>query len=165
MNLHDYPHVWPKMIPQLESALLRHEEALTKMANFKKKYTSVKNKAKRIEKYLVNADQETKRYLELSSLNYLRYAENKFTLVNKKLKRFREHEVKSCDRSLRLLKGPTLDPNITQWHIKNVSAHLHHVNSLLHEVSDMVRIAKGHLTKVDDMKKYLAQVRRRSRLS
>ena len=58
MNPNDFPRVWPDLIPQLETALARHEEAVAKMADFKKRYTSVKNKVKRIEKYLVTMDEE-----------------------------------------------------------------------------------------------------------
>lgn len=164
MNPNDFPRVWPDLLPSLETALLRYEEGVAKMKEFKKKYTAVKNKAKRIEKYLVTADEETRKYYEYSILDKLRLAENKFALINKKLKRFKEHEQKYCNQSLRLLKGPAaMDPNTTRWHIRGVAAYSQNVDSLLREIEDMLRIAKGHLTRVDEMKKFLAQIRRRRR--
>ena len=151
------------MIPDLEAALLRYEAGVAKMKDFKKEYTAVKNKMKQIEKYLVTADEETKNYLELSILNYLRYAENKFILIDKKLNHFKQQKQNPCKKSVQLLKGSkAMDRNITQWHIQRVSVHLQNVNSLLlHEVADLLRIAKGHLAKVDYMKKSMAQFRRR----
>jgi len=152
------------MLPRLEAALLRYEEGVANMKDFKKKYTAVKNKAKRIEKYLVTADEETRKYYEYSILDKLRLAENKFILINKKLKRFKDHEQKYCKQSLKLLKGSAaMDLNTTRWHIQGIAIYNQKVDSLLREIEDMLRIAKGHLARVDEMKKYLAQVRRRRR--
>lgn len=162
MNPNDFPRVWPDLIPSLQAALLKYEEGVANMAEFKKKYTSVKRKAKRVEKYLVSADEETRKYYEFSILDKLRLTENKFALIDKKLKRFKEHEQKYCNQSLKLLKGPTaMDPNNTRWHIQKVAAYPGHVNGLIRDIDDMLRIAKEHLTRVDEMKKYLAQLRRR----
>lgn len=162
MNLNHFPNVWPNLQPALEAALQKHEEAVANMADFKKKYTSVKNKAKRIEKSLITMDEEARKHHEYIILDCLRLAENKFALINKKLNRFRQHEQLYCNRSLKLLKGSrAMEPNTTQWHIQGVSHYASSVNRLLREVTDMLRIAKGHLDKVDQMKKYLAQIRRR----
>lgn len=166
MDLNHYPNVWPDLLPALEAALQKHEEAVAKMAEFRKKYTSVRNKAKRVEKYLVTMDEEYRKYYEHYMLDCVRLAENKFILINKKLKRFKEHEEKYCNQSLRLLRGsPAMEPRNTQGHIQRISTYLYRSNELIRDVSDMLRIAKGHLDKVDDMKKRLAKYRKRRRPS
>ncbi|MBI1287008.1 MAG: hypothetical protein GC178_05455 [Flavobacteriales bacterium] len=166
MDLNHYPNIWPDLLPVLEAALQKHEEATAKMADFRKKYTSVKNKAKRVEKYLVTMDEEMRKYHELYMLDCLRLAENKFALIDKKLKRFKQHEQLYCNQSLKLLKGSrAMEPNTTHWHIQRISTYLYRSNELIRDVSDMLRIAKGHLDKVDHIKKYWAQIRKRRRPS
>jgi hypothetical protein len=162
METNHYLSAWPDMIPALEAALLRYEEGVANMADFEKKYTSVKNKMKRIEKYMVSMDEESQKWYQSSMLNTVRLAENKFNLINKKLARFKEQEKRSCKASLKQLKGASImERNMTVWHIARVSAYLQHVDRLLYGVADMLRIAKGHLDKVSQSKKYLAKVRRR----
>lgn len=150
MDLNHYPNVWPNLQPALGAALLQHEEAVAKLAAFKKQYTSVKNKAKRVEKFVATLDEETFKYYQLHMLNCIRLAENKFALIDKKWNRLKEY---SCDASLRSLKGPAMEPHMTQWHIQHVSGYARKANELLREVGNMLRIAKDHLHKVDDMKK------------
>jgi hypothetical protein len=153
MDLNHYPNVWPNLQPTLEAALLQHEEAVAKLAAFKKQYTSVKSKAKRVEKFVATLDEETFKYYQLHMLNCVRLAENKFALIDKKWNRFKKYEQRSCDASLRSLKGRFMEPNMTQWHIQHVSGYARTANELLREVGNMLRIAKDHLHKVDDMKK------------
>lgn len=164
MDANRYPAIWPNMIPAFEAALQKHEESVAKLAEFKKRYTSVKNKAKRIETSLIKREEEFVISAEYMVTDCLRLAENKFILINKKLKYFKEHEEKSCKKSLKLLKGSVaIEPGSTQWHIQQVSYYNYKANDLIHEVSDMLRIAKGHLIKVDDFKKFIAQLNKRRR--
>jgi len=141
------------MQPALEAALAKHEEAVAKLAAFKKKYTSVKNKAKRVQHYVATMNDEQAKFYKLSMLNSVRLAENKFELIDKKWNRFRQHDQRYCNASLKLLKGPAMEPNMTRWHIGHVSGHARNADGFLREATDMLRIAKGHLDKVDDMKK------------
>jgi len=153
-----------ELIPAAEAAVLNYEEALRTMADFKKKYTSVKNKAKRIEKYLATLDEADSNLYGYSMVNNVRLAENKFILIDKKLNRFKGDE-RFCRKSLKLLKGiEVMERSTTVWHIQHLSAHLGNVNSLVREVADMLRIANGHLTKVYDHKKFIARIRKRGRL-
>lgn len=162
MDLNQYPNVWPNLLPALEVALLRHEEATANMADFKKSYTSVKNKVKRIEKYLVAMDEQDSKLYEMAMMNNVRLAENKFALIDKKLNRYKEREQRECNTSLKLLKGsPAMEPSNTQWHIQKMAHYAYVLNGLIRELSDMLRIAKGHLDKVDDMKKTMAHYQRR----
>lgn len=163
MNVNQFPRVWPDQVPALEAALLKHEEAVAKMAEFKKKLTSVKNKAKRVEQYVATMDEEAAKYYELAMLGCVRLAENKFILINKKLKRLKENQEKSCKQSLRLLKKSGMEPSATRWHIHRVASYNQEADWVLREVGDMLRIAKGHLRKVDDYKKSIARyITRRS---
>lgn len=160
METNHYPSISPSMLPALENAMLKYEEATAKLAGFKKQYTSVKNKAKRAEKYIANLDEDSRSY-EIFMTQTVQYAENKFILINKKLKRFKEQDQKSLKQTLKQLKGTTpLEPNTAQWHIQQVTYYSSKLNNLLHEVEDMLRIAKGHLRKMDDMKKSIARYQR-----
>jgi hypothetical protein len=161
METNHYQSVPPQLIPALEAALLKYEEAMAKLADFKKQYSSVKNKAKRAEQYIANLDEEGRRYHELSMTQTVQYAENKFILINKKLQRFKEQDQKSLKQTLKQLKGTTpLEPNTAQWHIQQVTYYSSKLNDLLREVEDMLRIAKGHLRKMDDLKKTIARYRK-----
>ncbi|MCB0754134.1 MAG: hypothetical protein H6603_01110 [Flavobacteriales bacterium] len=157
-----YQSVPPQLIPALEAALLKHEEAVAKLADFKKQYTSVKNKAKRAEKYIANLEEEEGRRLhEITMTQTVQYAENKFILINKKLNRFKEQDEKSLRRTFKQLKGTTpLEPHTAEWHIQGLTYHTSNLNDMLREVADMLRIAKGHLRKIDDMKKSIARYRK-----
>ena len=164
MNPNQYPNVWPDMVPALEAALLRHQEAVAQMADFKKKYASVKNKAKRTQQFLMSLDEENRKWYELGIRGNVRLAENKLALISKKLRGFKQHEERSFRTSLKALKGSiAMNPNSTQWHIQQISGHAQKVNWLLHEVADMLRIAKGHLDKATSHKKFVTQVRKRTK--
>jgi hypothetical protein len=166
MHPNDFPQVWPNMIPALEAALLRYEEGAAKMADFRKKYTSVKNKAKRIDRSFTSMDEESRKWFQFTIPHSLRLAENKFILINKKLKRFKQEEEHSCKTSIKKLKGSlAMEANMTEWHIQRVSGHLGKVDWLLYEVEDALRIAKGHLDKVDGLKRTMARYRREGRLT
>gem|GEM_PF-1824663 len=153
INLQDYPRVLPEYFPALQVALGKRAEAEAKMADFKKKYASVKNKVKRLEKEMAAMD-EAKEASWIRNMGYdVQLAVNKFILIDKKLKRFHERERygKTALKTLRSPKG--FDPSQTRWYIDHVGGSLRNTNELLREVLDMLRIAKGHLAKVDATKK------------
>ena len=161
MDTKDYPHVWPNLLPALEAALLKREEGVAKLADFKKKFNSAKNKAKRIEKSVATMNEEERQSTEYFLLNCVRLAENKFILISKKLKQFKEHGDKYCVQSIKVLKSNIgMEPHQTQWYIQSVASYAQEVDSLLRDVAEMLRITKGHLKKVDDHKKYVAKLRR-----
>ena len=103
-------------------------------------------------------DERTSEYYGYSLLDRVRLAENKFVLIDKKLKQYHSYDASSCKASLRLLKAPkAMDPNQIVWYIRRVADHHDVVNSLLRSVDDMLRIATGHLKQVDESKKFLAK--------
>jgi hypothetical protein len=154
MDLNHYPIVWPQLIPALEAALPEYEQATANMADFKKRYTSMKNKVKRTVKYVADMDEATREQYEHWTLQFVQLAENKFIPIDKKLKRF--CGARDCKTSLKLPKASKpMEPNVTVWHIQRLSAYLYNMNSLLREVDDMLRIAKKHLSNVDHIKKQI----------
>ncbi len=162
INPVDYPRVWPELLPALEAALISYEQGVTKLAEFKKKYTSVKNKLKRLEKHVAQLDEAADYGMTSSLLNNGRLAENKFMLIDKKLKDFHAHRGRSSTDSLQDLKSSkAMEPNLTAWHIGHVAYYFSNVNSLLYEVGDMLRIAKDHLEKVEKHKKFIRDMTRR----
>ncbi|MBP9151908.1 MAG: hypothetical protein KBF73_06465 [Flavobacteriales bacterium] len=162
INPDKYPRVWPELIPALEAALLKYEEAEVKLAEFKKKYTSVKNKLKRLEKHVAQLDEAADRGVTSSLLNNGRLAENKFNLIDKKLKDFHAHRGRYSKSSLKVLQSSkATEPSTTRWHISHVGGHLNNVDSLLYVVADMLRIAKDHLEKVENHKKFIRDMKRR----
>ncbi len=144
-----------------EEAYLAYEQGVARMAEFRKKYNSVKNKAKRTEKYLVTMDEEHRRMSEHFIYNNVRLAENKFILINKKLKRFKNEEERQCKKGLKALKNTNgMSPTTIHWYMSGVWRYLEKQRYLLAEWYDMLRIAKGHLQKVDDHMKYARKLRR-----
>ncbi|MCF8277914.1 MAG: hypothetical protein K9J17_14365 [Flavobacteriales bacterium] len=162
MDTTGYPRVWPQLIPALEAALQRHEQASINFAAFKKSYASAKNKVKRTEKYLSTLDEDSQKWYGYGILKPTRLAKNKLILIDKKLKRFRAHEERYCKASLKVLRAPVgMEPNMTTWHIQRVADYPYAVSYLLSTVNDMLRIANRHLTNVDDAKKRLVMARKR----
>jgi hypothetical protein len=158
INLQDYPRVWPELLPALEVALVKHAEAQAKMADFKKKYTSVKAKVKRLEKDMAAMD-EAKEGHYIRNMGYdVQLAVNKFILIDKKLKRYANESERNSKNSIKALRSSkTFEPQQTRWHIGHIEGLHHQTDWLLREVADMLRIAKGHLGKVDAAKKTMAK--------
>lgn len=157
MDPKDYPRVWPNLLPSLEAALVKRQEGISQMADFKKKFNAAKNKAKRAEKYVTTMDEEMRRSNEYYMLDSVRLAENKFIIISKKLKQFKAHEEKYCVQAIKVLKSDIgMEPHQTQWYIQSVASYAQKANSLIRDLADMLRIANGHLKKVDHTKKTIA---------
>ncbi len=161
INLQDYPRVWPELLPALEVALVKHAEAQAKLADFKKKYTSVKAKVKRLNKEIAAMEGQAQTYFKSNMEYNVQLAVNKFILIDKKVKRYHSERERYSKASLKALRSSKVfEPRNTQWHIGHVGGALNDIDSLLREVLDMLRIAKGHLAKVDDAKKSIAKHRK-----
>lgn len=160
INPEEFTRVLPEYYPALQVALDKHAEAQAKMADFKKKYTSVKNKVKRLEKDMAAMD-EAKEGSYIRHMGYdIELAIKKFVLIDKKLKRFKNERERYSNKALRTLRSPKgFDPYQTRWHMDHVGGMLSATDQLLREVLDMLRIAKGHLAKVDATKKLVAKNR------
>lgn len=158
MNLQDYPSVPPEWIPALEAALLRYEEATARMADFKKEYASVKAKVRRLEKHMAAMDEATHSHWIMSMAHDVQLAVNKFALIDKKVERFMNERERYCKSSLKALRSSEpMEPNLPRWHIEQINFYYTGTNDLLHDVLDMLRIAKGHLAKVDSAKKSIVK--------
>jgi hypothetical protein len=155
INPEEFTRVLPEYYPALQVALDKHAEAQAKMADFKKKYTSVKNKVKRLEKDMAAMD-EAKEGSYIRHMGYdIELAIKKFVLIDKKLKRFKNERERNSKNSIR---SAALIQNIrAATRLVGISVHIeglhHQTDWLLREVLDMLRIAKGHLAKVDAAKK------------
>jgi hypothetical protein len=159
MNPTEFRYVAPHLLPALEAALDSRAATKARLADFKKKYSAVKAKVKRLEKEMAAMDPEKHRYEILVIVDNVRLAVNKFVLIDKKLKQFQQEPERSFRTSLRALQsGEVLEPNMVVWHIGHVQRITSATNNLLSVVLDMLRIAKGHLKKVDDHKKYLRRL-------
>jgi hypothetical protein len=159
MNPTEFRYVAPHLLPALEAALDSRAAAKARLADFKKKYSAVKAKVKRLEKEMASMDPEKHRYEILVIVDNVRLAVNKFVLIDKKLKQFQQGPERNFRTTLRALQsGEVLDPNMAVWYIRSVEHSVYATNDLLSVVLDMLRIAKGHLKKVDDHKKYLRRL-------
>jgi hypothetical protein len=143
----------------LEEALAKQAEAQAKLADFMKRYRSVKAKVNRLIKEFASTEEETYR----SSIHHMTYdvqlAANKFVLIDKKLKNFKRDDEHSCKDALKTLRSPKgFDAYQTTWYIGRVAFLLQRTDSLLFDINDKLRIAKGHLDKVDKHKKYLRKL-------
>jgi hypothetical protein len=161
----DFPHVPSDLMPALEAALGRHDGAKAKLADFKKEYNAVKAKVKRLEKEMAAMDLVEDRFLFNFMNNTVQLAVNKFVPIDKKLMRFQQEPERYCKDSLKALRSSNgMERNMTAWHIDGLYRFGHRTDDLLHIVSDMLRIAKWHLKKVDDHKKYVRKLARNRHL-
>ena len=159
-----FPSVQPQYHPALEVALENRAKAKEKMADFRKQYRSAKAKVKRLVKEMAAMDEEKQRSTILDISYKVQLAENKFVLMDKKLKRYADVDEKYCkDAFARLASRERLSESTTVWLLTNADAILPSTESMLFDVLDMLRIAKGHLVKVDEGKKWLRHLNRRRR--
>jgi len=116
---------------------------------------------KRLEKDLAAMD-EAKEGSYIRMMGYdIELAIKKFVLIDKKLKRFQNESERYSNTALKTLRSSKgFDPHNTRWHIDHVGGILYSTGSVLREVLDMLRIAKGHLAKVDATKKSMAKNRK-----
>lgn len=159
MNPLEFPSVAPHVMPALEAALDSRAAAKSGLADFKKKYNAVKAKVKRLEKEMAAMDPVSQKLQIMIIGGNVRLAVNKFVQIDKKLKQFEEGPERQCRNALRALRSPkVLEPNMADWHIRNLQGSVSATHNLLPVVLDLLRIAKSHLKKVDDHKKYLRRL-------